>query len=227
MKSTLFRNRTQAGEQLAELVATAVAEESTSVMVPLAIVYALPRGGIPVAVPVARRLGCPLQAIVSKKITLPSQPELAIGAVTPDGEVRWSPYARRWGTNATVLEQAKEKARAQAIAQQQEFAHCCPTQDVRGKIAILVDDGLATGMTMATAAASMQARQSDRVWIAAPVAPRDLMAPPPTWGDRFFILETPQPFLNVGRFYEHFPQVETQEAIAYLQEYAREFQGSE
>ena len=217
--SILFRDRTDAGKQLAQLVCAHKNKLGSSITdVPL-IVYALPRGGIPVAIPVAQELGCPLDIIVAKKITTPSHPELAIGAVTSNGNLVWAkPHLFRkisWGN----LQQAMENAQQQAKERQAQLSAYRPTLNPRGAIAIIVDDGIATGMTIAVAAQEIRDRQVKEIWLCSPLAPLELTPKLQLWGDRVLILATPHPFFSVGRFYENFAQVSLETAITLLQEY--------
>jgi predicted phosphoribosyltransferase len=217
----LFRDRAEAGERLAQAILAELNQLSDDGTPQRAIVYALPRGGVPVAAPVARLLHCPLTLLVAKKIVRPESPELALGAVTADGCALWSspcPLSRR--SRKTLL----YRTRAKAKSQWERLAHECPPVDPQGAIALLIDDGIATGMTMATAAASLRSPNCpaklmpDRVWICTPLAPPELADILPKWCDRAVVLETPKPFLSVSRFYEKFPQVNTDRVRQYLRE---------
>ncbi|PSB18861.1 phosphoribosyltransferase [Phormidesmis priestleyi ULC007] len=219
--ATIFVDRHDAGEKLAQAVLT---EAQTLPESTRFVVYALPRGGLPVAAPVARALGCPLDVIVAKKITRPENSELAIGAVTADGHVLWlksSDQVQEPNREAALLS-AQKKAQAQLA----RFGDR-PDIDPEGAIALLVDDGIATGMTMAVAVKALRTRKPLEIWICAPVAPqemvnslgqtRDLLEP--KGANRAIILATPDPFWSVSRFYQVFTQVETEEALACLQNF--------
>lgn len=219
-----FTDRQAAGEQLAEAVWTEMSQRSLIGNAPT-LVYALPRGGIAVAAPVAQRLGCPLGVIVAKKITRPENPELAIGAVTANGEAVWSPYLEErsgWGTAdsrllsqsyATALQAAKNRAQAQWA----NFAACCPPMQPEGAIALLIDDGIATGMTMSAAVQSLRAQHPAEIWICVPVAPPETIPALQAWADQVIVLALPPLFGSVSRFYKQFPQVEMEAAIEQLQ----------
>ncbi|XHX75948.1 MAG: phosphoribosyltransferase [Stenomitos frigidus ULC029] len=232
--STLrFADRHEAGEQLAHAVLQEAQQlEPTSRFV----VYALPKGGLPIAQPIAQSLGCPLDVIVAKKITRPDNAELAIGAVTADGYVVWDRHRHHNippGSHYSSLEEQQEtrqgvqpyysddvalqQAHAHAHAQLEELSPNSPRFSAQGAIALLVDDGIATGMTMAAAIEAVRAQQPAQLWICAPVAPAELMPFLHTYGDRVIILATPHPFYSVSRFYQAFPQVTMAEAAAYLQ----------
>lgn len=218
-RSIIFRDRFSAGEQLAELVSAEIGRTKHLGCSAPPIVYALPRGGIPVAVPVARKLGCLLDVCVAKKITLPNNPELAIGAVTADGNVLWGSCRLLEKMSIEMVETALAKAREKATAQLEQFSPYRPKISTRGAIAIIVDDGIATGLTMAVAAQSIRTSQVSQIWLCAPVAPQDLSHQLQEQSDREIFVDTPNPFFSVSRFYLEFPQVSTEEAIDYLQEY--------
>jgi putative phosphoribosyl transferase len=215
----LFANRTDAGEKLAQKIHTLLSLQAiTSGVKPLPIVYALPRGGLPVAAPVAHLLGCPLSIIVAKKISHPQNPELAIGAVTASGHVIWTGQNtfRRFKSlqwRQAALNTAINKAKSLEA----QFSPACPDVNVKGATVILVDDGIATGMTMAVAATAVKDLSPKEIWVCTPLAPLKLLPWLNQWCDRAIILETPEPFLSVSNFYAEFPQVETREAILYLQ----------
>lgn len=213
----IFRDRTDAGEQLAHAIYPIVTQITASGS-PHLIVYALPRGGLPVALPVARLLHCPLDVVVAKKISHPQNSELAIGAVTADDHFLWARETSLRLRNSQQGEAALDEALTKAKYQQAQFLPSRPQVNPQGAIAILVDDGLATGMTMAVAAQAVKAQKPAAVWICAPVAPQGLLPWLEQWGDRIILLETPESFFSVSRFYGKFPQVETQEALACLQQ---------
>lgn len=215
--SVLFSDRLDAGNQLAQAVNAEIERVRASGVTAAPIVYALPRGGLPVAVPVAHLLGCPLDIIVAKKITQPEDPELAIGAVTADGHVLWSPR-KPLPPSHPSLQQALQQAQAKALAQLHQMAPSCPRLSPQGAIVILVDDGIATGMTMRVAVQALKAQNPAAVWIATPVAPRDLSKSLRQWSDRAIVLATPHPFFSVSRFYAEFPQVELEAALVYLRQ---------
>lgn len=217
-----FANRQEAGERLADAVLRSLQQDPISGTLQ---VYALPRGGLPIAAPVAKRLNCPLDVLIAKKITRPDNRELAIGAVTADGQVVWT-LPRRGPTVyspqspnplSPAAAAALQHAQAHAQAQLQDFSPFGPRCNPTGAIALLVDDGIATGMTVAAAVASLRAQNAYQVWICAPVAPIELLPFLQEISDRAIVLATPQPFYSVSRFYQSFDQVSTNEARQYLQ----------
>lgn len=215
----LFSDRADAGEQLAQSLLTQVTQLEAAGITALPIVYALPRGGIPIAAPVARKLGCPLDIVVAKKIATPENPELAIGAVTSEGQVLWARQKLFSKKNSTLLETAQRHAQEKAQAQLDQLSIGRPNVNPEGALALLIDDGIATGMTIAAATQALKAHNPAQIWICAPVAPAGLMKWLSRWCDRLVILETPEPFWSVSRFYADFPQVETEEALVYLQQH--------
>lgn len=235
--SVRFIDRRDAGEQLAQAVIDEVRHHPELESLPF-VVYALPKGGLPIAAPIAQRLGCPLDVIVAKKITRPDNPELAIGAVTAEGHVVWDTQRHKLPTTAfqrmasdatpRALERDRQSVEPYDVALQQAHAHAQtqladlvpdrPGISARGAVAILVDDGVATGMTLAAALQAVRSQQPAQVWICAPVAPLELMPFLRSRAERVIVLATPHPFYSVSRFYKEFPQVTMAEAIAYLEQ---------
>ncbi|MBW4594544.1 MAG: phosphoribosyltransferase [Brasilonema angustatum HA4187-MV1] len=212
----LFANRTQAGERLAQAIDAILTQQiADQVTNPVTIVYALPRGGVPVAAAVARLLNCPLMIEVAKKIGHPENPELAIGAVTASGNVIWDEHnvSFRHTPKSGWREEALDAAISQAKSVQAQLSPACPQVNTQGATLILVDDGIATGMTIAVAATSLKALSPAEVWLCSPVAPLELLPWLDQWGDRVVVLSTPKPFFSVSNFYVEFPQLQTKEAF--------------
>lgn len=211
----LFLDRNVAGEQLTTAICDRLEQlQFSHVAIAKTIVYALPRGGLPVALPIARTLRCPLDVIVSKKITPPNNPELAIGAVTADGFILWSKYKPDNPVlQKQILEQAQEKARQQI----NHLAIARPVVHPEGALVLIVDDGIATGLTMLAAIESVKLKKPLAVWVCVPVAPPEIMPVFQTTCDQLILLASPEPFFSVGRFYREFDQVETSQAITCLQ----------
>lgn len=212
----IYANRFHAGEQLAKLIVAEIIKRRLAGVKALPIIYALPRGGIPVAVPIARQLACPLDVIIAKKITLPANRELAIGAVTSDGQVLWYPHLKKRQEDELILEQALREAQQKAQAQLELFDPIRPKVNPEGRIAIIIDDGIATGMTMEAAVKSLRQYQPQEIWLGATVAPPEIVKSLQQSSNRLFVLATPSPFFSVSRFYVQFPQVSNEEAMTYL-----------
>lgn len=219
-RSPVFENRTRAGEKLGQVVQEALAEQvKKSGVESQPIVYGLPRGGLPVAVPVARSLGCPLTIMVAKKISHPRNPELAIGAVTASGEVLWNQAQLLVSKlNAQEREAALKAAIAKAKYQQEQLLPACGVVNPQGATLILVDDGIATGMTVAVAARALQTLAPAQVWICTPVAPGSLIPWLQQWCDRVITLKAPASFFSVSNFYGEFHQLDTTEALHCLKQ---------
>ncbi|MEH2209478.1 phosphoribosyltransferase [Nostoc sp.] len=216
----LFADRTHAGEVLARVIHHVLTQQTIdSGVKPVPIVYALPRGGVPVAAPIARLLDCPLTIVVAKKISHPENPELAIGAVTTSGNVLWADQKLfRSKHDARWREIALNKAINLAKSLEAQLIPACPQVNAENATLILVDDGIATGMTIAVAATAMRALSPAAVWLCTPVVPQKLLPWLEQWGDRTIVLETPEPFWSVSNFYTEFPQVDTLEVLVYLQQ---------
>ncbi|MBF2063722.1 MAG: phosphoribosyltransferase [Calothrix sp. C42_A2020_038] len=220
----LFLDRKQAGEKLASVIqAQLKAMASDNTYEP--IVYALPRGGIPIAVPIANSLSCPLTVLVAKKISHPGNPELAIGAVTASGEALWMQQKLfRFRPDSLWRQKAMEAAINKAKSLEADFLPYCPQVNPKGAILILVDDGIATGMTIAVAAKALSKLSPAQIWLVAPLAPPGMLSWLQEWCNsldeqikyRIVVLATPEPFVSVSSFYAHFPQVGTSEALEYL-----------
>jgi predicted phosphoribosyltransferase len=204
--SKLFQDRYHAGLQLAEVIAQAQPINP--------IVYGIPRGGVIVAAPIAKKLGCPLDVAIAKKIVLRPNPETAMGAVTADGQ--GLEMGQRY-CNAEEWSQAIQQARNKAEALLLTFAPFRPNLDVTGATAILVDDGIATGATIATIAATMKDRPYKEIWVAAPVSPRHIPSIVKEQIDRAIVLLQPDGFMSVGAFYRNFAEVTTAEALSCFQ----------
>ncbi len=203
-----FRNRTDAGVQLAELLATYHTDEC--------VVYALPRGGVPVAVPVAEYLQSPLDVVITCKIVHPGDPEYAIGAVSEDGAVYWNEHIRAT-LDASLCEEAVHEAREEAVRRQSVYRTNMTRLSCVGKVAIIVDDGIATGYTMRAALQSLIEEQPARLVCAVPVGPSDTMDNiRPLVDDLVVVAEVPSRFGAVGVYYDDFSQTSDEEVVALL-----------
>ena len=215
----LFQNREAAGEELAQAIRSQLNKQQVeSGLKPNKIVYALPRGGLPVALPVARLLDCPLKIEVAKKISHPQNEELAIGAVTASGSVIWADNRMfRFKFYSREKRQASLNAAIEcAKSLETQLNPACSQVTVEGATIILVDDGIATGMTIAAAATALRKLNPAQIWLCTPVAPQSLIPWLHKWGEQVIALAAPESFLSVSNFYVEFPQIETQEALKYL-----------
>ena len=209
-----FKNRTEAGQRLAERLA------SERLVAPV-VVLALPRGGVPVAAEVARRLAAPLDLLLVRKIGAPWQRELAVAAVV-DGDAPevvidegLSAYA---GADRAYLEREAAAALAEIERRRQVYLQGRQPLSLTGATVVLVDDGIATGTTVPVRAALKAVRRRGAAWIvlAVPVAPHDILMALRSQCDRIICLAEPQPFRAVGLHYLDFHQVEDVEVQAAL-----------
>ena len=196
-----FRDRTDAGMQLAEML-SAYADKRDVV------VLALPRGGVPVAVEVARRLRAPLDLLVVRKLGLPSNPECAMGAIARGGVKILDPAViERFGLSpaeiaAVVRQETSELHRREAL-----YRGDRPFPTLRGRTVLLVDDGAATGATMRAAVAVAAANAPSRTVVAAPTMATPTARAFAALADDVVTVMTPKHFESVGQWYEDFCQV--------------------
>lgn len=204
----MFTDRADAGQRLAdELEARGVEAD---------IVLTIPRGGVPVAKPIAERLDAPLDIIVAKKIALPSNPEYAVGAVTPDGAAWYdSDTLDRLDLSESDLRTEEERARDRAAEKRDAFLDEREPADLDGRHVLLVDDGIATGATMQACIRTAKTAGASRVTVAVPVASPTTV--PELEADEVIALETPERFRAVGQFFQRFDQVSSEEAVRYLE----------
>lgn len=196
----LFRDRAEAGRQLAACLAPLVEEEP--------VVVGLPRGGIPVAFEVARSLGAPLDVIVVRKLGVPFQPELGMGAVGENGvRVLNEEVMGMAGVEPEELARVEARERAEVEARARRFRAGRPRVDLAGRTVIVVDDGIATGGTARAALLVARAQGASRVVLAVPVAPSETVEALRGDADDVVCLETPTPFFAIGEWYRDFSQV--------------------
>jgi putative phosphoribosyl transferase len=202
----MFADRAEAGTLLAAKLEHYRGSPDT-------VVVGIPRGGVVVAERVAKALGLPLDIACAAKVGAQGHPEYAVGAVAPDGVVLANPDVR---ISAQELKELSASALAKIEHELETFRRGGDAVDLRGKTAILVDDGLATGLT-AMAAADWLAREGAvRVVVAMPVAPSDTIAAMTGHASEVVILEVPHVFSAVGQFYRDFRQSEDAEVIELL-----------
>jgi putative phosphoribosyl transferase len=198
---TTFRDRTEAGQLLADRLRQFEGRED-------AIVLALPRGGVPVGFEIAISLHLPLDVFVVRKLGVPGQRELAMGAIASGGVrvlnqevLRAMPHAA-----ATIAEVTSEEAR-EVERRERDYRQDRPAPELNGRTVILVDDGLATGATMLAAIAALRQKDPAKILVTVPVCPPDTLAEINRVADEVVILFAPDWFRGVGQFYENFDQV--------------------
>lgn len=202
----MFRDRRDAGKQLARHLAGYKDQ-------PI-VVYALPRGGVVLGFEIARSLNAPLDLIVVRKIGHPRQPEYAIGAVAEDGYVVWGDDAAN--VNPVWLEHAVEAEQGEAQRRRAIFLQGRPPVSVTDRTAIIVDDGLATGLTMRAAIHEVRKRAPRKIVVAVPVAGLETAERIRGEVDELMVLDSPEWFTAVGAFYERFDQLTDEEVTALL-----------
>jgi len=213
-----FPDRQDAGRKLGAALEYLRAEQP--------VVFGLPRGGIIVAFEVARMLRAPLDVLVARKIGAPGQPEYAIGAIAPEGVARMDDDAiAALGVSpdyiaATIARETEELRRRESL-----YREGAPPVPLEGRTAVVVDDGLATGLTAAAALESLRRRNPERLVFAAPVCAPSSSRRLSGLADEIVCLKTPLLFRAVGEWYVAFDQTADDEVIALLREargFARE-----
>jgi putative phosphoribosyl transferase len=211
-----FANRTEAGGQLAQALARYKGER--------VVVLALPRGGVPVAAEVATALNAPLDLILVRKIGVPMQPELAMGAVV-DGTsplvVRNEEVIALAGVNEADFKAVCDAELAEIERRRQLYLGGRPPVDVAGRVAIVIDDGVATGATTRAALRATRARKPKKLILAVPVAPTDSLATMQKEADEVVCLEDYESFGAIGFFYSDFRQISDQQVVDTLARFAQ------
>ncbi len=216
--NAVFANRREAGKKLAEQLISYRNH-------PQGIVLGLPRGGVPVAYEIASSLNLRLDVCLVKKLCLPDYPETAMGAVAEEALIH------NYSGNITILDKCTTKnnnidqVQIQAIAAKVKaelrwrnscYRHCRPMLKIEGNLVIVVDDGIATGLTMHAAIAALQKHQPKKIIIAAPVTSRQAIVKLENLVDEAFYLVAPKSLRAVGFWYEDFSQVSDQDVCNLL-----------
>ncbi|MGW0119981.1 phosphoribosyltransferase family protein, partial [Streptomyces sp. NPDC003327] len=204
-----FDDRTDAGRQLAGHLRHLAAHD--------VVVLGLPRGGVPVAAEVADALAAPLDICLVRKLGVPHQPELAMGALGEGGvRVLNEDVLRRTGVEGRALAAVEERERAELERRARRFRGVRRPVPLEGRTAVVVDDGLATGATALAALRVVRARGAARVVLAVPVAPRGWTARVGGDADETVSVRTPDAFHAIGQFYRDFSQTSDEEVVACL-----------
>ena len=210
-----FRDREDAGRRLAKRLARYRDEDS--------VVFALPRGGVPVGYEVARALKAPLDVFIARKLGAPNQPELGIGAVTQDGlRVLNEGIIREIGIYEEYIERIAAEETKEAERRLKLFRGERPEPEVRERTAILVDDGIATGVTTRAAIEVLRRGDPRRLVLAVPVCAARTVESLRKEADELICLEAPSDLMAIGLWYRHFEQTSDEEVIELLERARRE-----
>jgi len=208
----IFKDRAEAGRKLAEVLGKYKNEPET-------VVLFLPRGGVVLAVEVARALNLPMDLVVPRKIGAPGHEEYAIGAITESGEGIFNEAElENLGIGQEYLDKTVAAEKKEAERRLRTYRGDRPPLDLAGKTVIIIDDGIATGLTMRAAIKSVQAKGASKVVVAIPVAARDSLDIIKQGVDEVICLNVPPFFGAVGAFYEVFEQVEDEEVVRLMGE---------
>lgn len=209
-----FQDRSDAGRRLAKALSEYKGRS--------AVILALPRGGVPVAAEVAAALHAPLDLVLVRKIGVPSQPELAMGAVV-DGAapivVRNEEVIRFSGTTADEFDAVCARELAEIERRRQLYLGARARAEIAGQVVIVIDDGIATGATTRAALQAIRRRKPKELVLAVPVAPPDTIEQLREEVDALICLETPELFGAIGYFYRDFRQVSDEEVVAILKRF--------
>lgn len=225
-----YRDRDDAGDQLADAITAALAEPSglPSSAEPgqsEVLVLALPRGGVPVGARVADRLHASLDVTMVRKLGLPGQPELAMGALASAGsgriEVIPNDYVlTRAGVSTESFDRVRQREEAELRRREVAYRGDRPPVEVGARIVIVVDDGLATGSTMRAAVQAVRQLRPARIVVAVPIAAPDACALIDEVADLVVCPWTPEPFVAVGQGYRQFDQTSDAEVLGILSRYS-------
>jgi predicted phosphoribosyltransferase len=213
-----FSDRTDAGQRLAQALAK---YRGQSVCV-----YALPRGGVQVAAEIARALAAPLDLLLVRKIGVPRQPELAMGAVVDGGApivVRNEEVMRLAGVRDADFDRICKLELTEIERRRKRYVQNRPAVNPEGKVAIVVDDGIATGATMRAALQATRKRRPKKLVLAVPVAAAESLDSLRSEVDEVICLEVPEHFGALGYFYEDFGQLSDEDVIEILKRFPLAF----
>jgi predicted phosphoribosyltransferase len=204
----LFRDRTDAGEQLARALRKWRGSRP--------LVVAIPRGAVPMGATIAERLEGDFDVVLTRKLGAPGNPEFAIGAIDESGWIYLADYAESAGTTREYVKHEAAAEMETMRRRREQYTPARPPLDPAGRVVIAVDDGLATGATMIAALHALRAKGPQRLICAVPVASEEALEKVRAHADEVVCLHVPPFFYAVGQFYDDFPQVSDEEVISLL-----------
>jgi predicted phosphoribosyltransferase len=199
----VYKNRIDAGQVLAEKLAD-IPQNNLCL-------FAIPRGGVVVAKPIAHRLKTKINLLITRKLGHPANTEVAIGAVMPDGSTIWDSKASCFGLNETELQKLVVQEYEELKRRQQQFTENTLTPNVKGKTTIIVDDGIATGYTIIAAIKWLKKLEPHKIILAVPVAPLEIVQYLSQQIDQIVCPLQAEDLIAVSLYYEDFSQTSDQE----------------
>jgi predicted phosphoribosyltransferase len=204
----VFDSRLDAGRRLAKALGAYRGRN--------ALVLAIPRGAVEMGAVIARELEGELDVVLVKKLRAPDSPEFAVGAVDETGWTYIAPHAAAAGAGPEYLDNEKAVELELLRRRRAQYTPARAPADPAGRVAIVVDDGIATGASMIAALHAVRARHPAKLVCAIPVAPADSVEQVRPYADELVCLETPENFMAVGQFYRRFDQVDDEDVVALL-----------
>lgn len=205
-----FEDRAEAGQALARALESLVDQD--------VVVLAIPRGGVEIGAEISRSHGWPLDLVIPRKIGAPGNPELGLGAVAPGVRVLDERMLRTLGVSPGYLDREIAEQEEEIRRRAEAYRRGRPPVELRDRVVVVVDDGVATGGTAAAALRWARSQGAARVVLAVPVAPAEAVRRLAEECDEIVCLDTPEPFMAVGQWYRSFPQTSDDMVIALLDE---------